>query len=150
MVERGEIRLSWSPDGRRLASNEADGPVRIWDPETARETARIARKSRSLAWSPDWTQIALNLPGDLGLEVCPWDAQADRLQEPVLRQPGRLNTLCWSPDSRRLAATWTLTESGSPKCRLTVWDAASGEVVVFQVGNPAFLEAVAFSPDGRR
>ena len=71
VVERGKIRLSWSPDGRRLASNEADGPVRIWDPETARETARIARKARSLAWSPDWTQIALNLPGDLGLEVCP-------------------------------------------------------------------------------
>ena len=26
--------LSWSPDGRRLASAAADGPVRIWDPET--------------------------------------------------------------------------------------------------------------------
>ena len=42
-----------------------------------------------MAWSPDGTRIALDLAGDLGLEVRPWDARAERLQEPVLRQPGR-------------------------------------------------------------
>jgi WD40 repeat protein/tetratricopeptide (TPR) repeat protein len=141
--------LSWSPDGRRLASNDEDGPVRIWDPETARETARIARKANSLAWSPDGTRIALGLAGDFGLEVCPWDARAERLQEPVLRQPGLVRAFCWSPDSRRLAASWSPTDGGSAKYRLTVCDAASGEVV-FQLGNPAPLDVIAFGPDGTR
>ena len=66
-----------------------------------------------MTWSPDGTRIALGLPDDLGLEVRPWDARAERLHEPVLRQRGWVHALCWSPDSRRLAATWTLADETS-------------------------------------
>src|SRR5262249_39748052 len=59
--------LSWSPDGQQLASVVYDGPVRIWDPETGRETTRIAERASSVAWSPDGTRIAWG--GDAGLEV---------------------------------------------------------------------------------
>ena len=125
-----------------------DGLLRIWDPETGRETARIAQTARSLAWSPDGTRIALGLVGDLGLEVRPWDARTERLRGPVLKQRGWVHALCWSPDSRWLAATWTFTDGSSS--RLTaVCDAASGERV-FQVDNPAVLGSIAFSPDGTR
>jgi WD40 repeat protein/tetratricopeptide (TPR) repeat protein len=141
--------LGWSPDGRRLAGVTRDGPVRIWDPETGRETARIARNAGSVAWSPDGTRIALGLVDNLGLEVRPWDDRAERLREPVLSQPGPLFALSWSPDSRRLAAAWSVDYQGSPTCRLTVLDAASGEGV-FQVNNPGAVRSIAFSPDGTR
>src|SRR5262249_28999 len=108
-------------------------------------TARIAGNAGSLAWSPDGTRIALGLVADLGLEVRPWDDQAERLQGPVLRQRGLVQALSWSPDSRRLAATWSFADWSSP--RLTVCDATSGERI-FQVDNPAVLNSIAFSPDG--
>ena len=142
-------KLSWSPDGRRLASVVDEDPVRIWDPETGRETTRITQKSNSAAWSPDGTRIALGLIADLGLEVRPWDARAERSQGPILRQRGWLHGLAWSPDSRRLAAIWTSPEGGSPGCRLTVCDATTGDVV-FQEGQTAVLRSIAFSPAGTR
>ena len=142
--------LSWSPDGKRLAgAAQDDGLVRIWDPATGRETARIAQNAHSVAWSPDGTRIALGLVADLGLQVRPWDARAERLQGPVLQQRGWVHALSWSPDSRRLAATWTFAARGSPTCRLTVCDATSGEAVL-QVDHAAMLGSIAFSPDGRR
>ncbi len=70
-------------------------------------------------------------------------------REPVLRQRGWVHALCWSPDSRRLAAAWTVADGGSRRCRLTVCDATSGERV-FQVDNHAVLDSIAFSPDGTR
>jgi WD40 repeat protein/tRNA A-37 threonylcarbamoyl transferase component Bud32 len=147
-VSRATV-LSWSPDGGRLAAATEDGPLRIWDPETGRETPGVARNARSVAWSPDGTRIALGLPNDLGLEIRPWDAGADRLGEPVLSQRGMVHALSWSPDSRRLAATWAVGEGGARACRLSVCDATSGEEV-FHVNKLSLLDAIAFSPDATR
>ena len=135
-------------DGRLLATVTSDGRVRIFDPETGRQTGQFAKNVNSAAWSPDGTRIALGLAGDLGVEICPWDAQAERLQEPVLSQKGSADALCWSPDSRRLAAVWAVGDMRSPKYRLTVCDARSGEPV-FEVHNLPRLLSISFSPDGR-
>jgi WD40 repeat protein len=139
--------LAWSPDGRRLAGAAEDGSVRIWDPATGRETARIARRARHVSWSPDGTRIALGLFDDPGLEIRPWDARAEHLHGPVLKQRGNVHALCWSPDSRRLAAIWH--PDVGRRVRLTVCDTTSGEGVI-QVANPAWLGSIAFSPDGTR
>ncbi len=136
--------LHWSPDGRRLASAFGDGLVRIWDPETGQETARIAHAARSVAWSPDGTRIA---SGGDGLEVRLWDAGDGRLHEPVLRQPGRVHGLSWSPDSRRLAAVSFDHGQGTLGEALSIWDTTSG-ARVFRAGQVRELRSVAFSPDG--
>ena len=144
-----EVRLCWSPDGRRLASAIWDGPLHIWDPDTGREMDRIARHAGTVAWSPDGTRIALGRSDNLGLEVRPWDVLADRLREPVLRQPGAVRALCWAPDSRRLAAAWEVADGGSRRRLLTVYDTKSGQTVL-QVDNHAELDSIAFSRDGTR
>jgi WD40 repeat protein/tRNA A-37 threonylcarbamoyl transferase component Bud32/tetratricopeptide (TPR) repeat protein len=141
--------LSWSADGRRLTCATYDGPARIWDPETGKETARLASKARVAAWSPDGTRVAVGLGERLGLEILPWDVRVDRPREPILRKRGWPDALSWSPDSRRLAAAWTVAGKGSYTRRLTIFDAASGEDL-FQVDNPAVPRAIAFSPDGTR
>ncbi len=129
VVESREIRLSWSPDGRRLASTDGrrprpdlgsrdrtgDGPDRPESPirglEPGRDPDRPGRPVTS-GWR--------SAPGTPGPTGCTSLSSGNR---------ARSNTLCWSPDGRRLAATWTLTDGGSPKWRLTVWDATSGEEV---------------------
>ena len=140
--------LSWSPDGKWLASITADGRVRISDPETGREAGQFAKDVESVAWSPEGTRIALGLFGDGGLVVCPWDSREDRLQAAVLSQKGSVHALCWSPDSRRLAATWAIGDIRSPQYRLTVCDATSGEAVC-QVNDLPARISISFSPDGR-
>ena len=141
--------LNWSPDGRWLATVvEEDGPVRVWDPETGRETGRIAQKAAScVAWSPDGTRIALG--GDEGLVVRSWTDRDHRLREPEFEQPGAIRRLTWSPDGRKLAAVSFETKRGSSGWGLSVWDATSGEKLVRE-GHVVDLWSVAFSRDGTR
>ncbi len=143
------VGLSWSPNGRRLASVAEEGTLRIWDPEIGSETARTTQHAGSVAWSPDGTRIASALAGDAGLEVRAWDARAERLLGPVLRQPGEVRSLCWSPDGRRLAAILVDTDSESPGWCLSVWETTRG-ARVFRVKHVAELTSIAFSPDGTR
>src|SRR5262249_7672705 len=138
--------LQWSPDGRRLATAVGDGLVRIWDPETGRETARIAHAAQSVAWSPDGTRIA---SGGIGLEVHLWNERDGRLDKRVLRRPVVVHSLCWSPDSRRLATGSLEYDQAARVEGLSIWDTTTGARVL-RVGQPRELRSIAFSPDGSR
>ncbi|WP_255637292.1 WD40 repeat domain-containing protein [Hyalangium versicolor] len=65
--------LAWSPEGRQLASAGADGTVRVWDVESAREVRSFSGHTGhalSVAWAPSgqWLVSA----GHDG--VCVWDS----------------------------------------------------------------------------
>jgi len=66
--------ITFSPDGKLLASGGADGVVRVWDVETGASRATMAPRRRdamvfALAFAPDGKTLA----AACGAEVRQWD-----------------------------------------------------------------------------
>jgi WD40 repeat protein/serine/threonine protein kinase len=138
--------VSFSPDGRRLASASADRAVRLCDLETGREVRKLpgtAYGVESVAFSRDGRRLAAaggdwttRRPGDIRV----WDVATGR---ELLHRTGAtdcISTVAFSPDGDRLAA--------AVAGRLTAWDVATGRAALTCTCPPG-AHAVAFSPDGR-
>ena len=58
--------LAWSPDGKRLASGDVEGLLKVWNAENGRPIASLAGHSariQSMAFSPDGSADRLVRPG---------------------------------------------------------------------------------------
>jgi WD40 repeat protein/nucleoside phosphorylase len=141
----GEITaLSWSPDGRVLASSSRDRTIRLW----ARKQVKIPLATivghtgsvLSVAWSPDGRYIA---SGSCDASVRVWSV-ASGLQLACFN--GHTNTVtsvAWSPDGGRLV-------SGGDDNIVRVWSVNDACILVALEGHSDWVSSVAWSPDGRR
>jgi WD40 repeat protein len=144
-------RLAFSPDGTRLAAGRG-----VWDSATGRQIASLnsnagtpPRLGEGVAFSPDGKRVASVCLDQISI----WDAQTG--EEIVALNRGRfcIDALAFDPDGRLLA-------SGDLRGVVKVWDAATGREVwtytpahapPITLGmNPAGVQQVAFSPDGKR
>jgi WD40 repeat protein len=149
--------VSFSPDGRCIATASYDNSVRLWNGETGQElhvlrpqtkTASNNLELSALRFSPDGSRIAFSsgeresVSSD-GAVIEIWDALGGRQLLLLKGHKSLVPDLMFSPDGLRIAsASWD--ES------VRVWDAHNGQEIQSLNGHTDIVDAVAFSPDGRR
>jgi WD40 repeat protein len=138
--------VSFSPDGRMLASAGDDRTIRLWDSRTHRQVGAPLTGPegpiREVAFSPDGHALAS--AGDDGT-IRLWNADThEQIGKPLGRHDGTVLDIAFSPDGKTLA-------SGSDDGTIGLWDVdARRRLAARFVGDAGIVSSVAFSPDGRR
>jgi hypothetical protein len=113
--------LAFSADGRRLASADAGGGVRLWDLAGAKGSRPLRGHTaavHALAFSPDGTRLAA---ADNEKVVKVWDANTGQLVHTLKGHTGPVYSVAFSPEGKLLIA------AGSSAVRF--WDADSGKEI---------------------
>jgi WD40 repeat protein len=135
--------LSWSPDGKRLASAAADKKaVVLWDltkGEQSGELGPLPEVARAVIWSPDGRLIACRV--GIGWQF--WDVAQNKVVNDPKQWEWQAVTLDFAPDGRRALVT-TADRDG-----YRLRDVASGRELG-RLARPPGLpgQAGAWSPDG--
>ena len=154
--------LSWSPDGKHIATASKDEAVFVWDvagltrpsdPDITKGSdaplqsntiassavIRTNHQVRAVAWSGDGSLLAI--AGGYDGSVMLWSPRTRSVVATLNGHKGSVTCLSWSPDSKQLASS-----SKDNQCK--VWDVAQRAVAATLRGNAEGVNAVAFCPDG--
>jgi WD40 repeat protein len=141
--DRGISQVGFSPDGKRLATGNDYGTVKVWDVGSGKELLALAGHVSVIsrvAWSPDGKRLA---SGSWDGSAKVWDAESGNETLTLSGHNSWIYDVAWSPDGKQLA---TAGKDGTVK----VWDVGVGhELLALSEGGHA-IESVAWSPDGAR
>ncbi|WP_407883088.1 NB-ARC domain-containing protein [Scytonema sp. NUACC26] len=135
------LAIAFSPDGRMLATGDANGEVRLW--QVADSKLLLICKGHtgwvnSVVFSPDG-RILSSGSSDQTLKL--WDTTDGRCLKTLTGHDRRVRSVTFSPDG-------TILCSGSSDCTVRLWNVNSGECQKILSGHDGYLWSVAFSPDG--
>src|SRR6266545_2554060 len=135
--------LTFSPDGRTLASGSWDSAVKLWDVQsgTLLWSGRHTSHANRLAFAPDGSLLASS-GNDRTVRL--WDVRSG-VQLQTLPHPSPVPVVAWSPQGRLLA-------SGDLEGTIRLWEVQqTGLAALVQTlaGHADWVDGLAFTPDGR-
>jgi WD40 repeat protein/beta-lactamase regulating signal transducer with metallopeptidase domain len=136
------LAVSYSPDGRSLASASEDSTIVIRDPSSGSVRLRLEGHTdvvTCLAFSPDGSILA---SGGYDRTVRFWDVATGRPSATLQGHTQWIFALAFSPDGKSLAS------AGSDRT-VRVWDVATAKAKGTLAGPGSAIRALAFSPDGK-
>lgn len=144
MVQTGHSEavrsISFSRDGKLLASGSSDGTVKLWDTDSKIELRTFTGHTKevaAVAFSPGGNTIASgSWDGTLKL----WDVASGRELYTIKGGPNFVQGVAFSPDGKTLAASF-----GSA---VALIEATSGVVSREWSVHDTTVQCLAFSPDG--
>jgi WD40 repeat protein len=135
--------VTYSPDGRHIASKSDDNTIKIWDAQNGKEirtfTLHRYRITSSASYSPDSRHIVAGAEDGI---ITIWDAANGKEIATLEGHRGEVYSVAYSPDRRRIV-------SGSKDKTVKIWDAETGQEIRTLKGHRGSVRVVAYNPDGR-
>jgi WD40 repeat protein/serine/threonine protein kinase len=138
------LSVSWSPDGRYIASTSSDDlTCKLWDVQTGQEVRRFRGHSGEVV------SVAFDVSGrrlvssSIDGAALVWDVETGTLLSAFRGHIGTAICACWSPDGTHLL---TAGQDGV----MRTWDVARNQEFKDLRGHTAYPKSLAWSPDGRQ
>jgi WD40 repeat protein len=142
------LGVTYSPNGKLLATGSSSGEVKIWDAETYQELLCCRGHKHwvfGLSFSPDSNFIA-SASDDYTVKL--WDATTGICLQTYWAHTDSVNTVVFSPDGRLLASGAQDSTIGLLPMPQSVPGEGEPEVRILR-GHQGRVWSVAFSPDGK-
>ncbi|MBW4592187.1 MAG: PD40 domain-containing protein [Brasilonema angustatum HA4187-MV1] len=136
------ISISFSPDGKTLASASDDRTIELWDVASGKPLKTLSGHTnfvRRVVFSPDGKTLA-SASDDRTIKL--WDMASGKPLQTLSGHTNSVNSVSFSPDGRTLA-------SASADRTIKLWDVATGKQLQTLSGHSNSVNSVSFSPDGK-
>ncbi|MBD2607267.1 hypothetical protein H6G81_22740, partial [Scytonema hofmannii FACHB-248] len=134
--------VSFSPDGKMLASGSADNTLKLWDTTTDKEIKTLAGHKdwvTDVNFSPDG-KILASASRDKTVKL--WDTSTYKEIKTLAGHKDWVTGVSFSPNGKMLA-------SGSGDTTVKLWNTSTDKLIKTLTGHRGWVKGVSFSLDGK-